>query len=246
MRPQAQPELIKTVLALRHQQLPPSLHFQLSNPKIDFEHSPFYVNTALKPWEAERRPRRAGVSSFGIGGTNAHIILEEAPAQAPACGHIPFMAAMLCLSLAYNSGALDSDVQQSWRAISQSTQHLSLAEAYTYTLHHGRKLFPSRRVSDLSKPRRGNHSALNEVGEAIGLHEQRDQKHMPIIFMFPGQGAHNILRWPQPSISMKLFSDKRLIHALNCCGRISNKVSDGSSAHPWRPPVTNMDEITRT
>ncbi len=71
--------LIKTMLALRHRQIPPSLHFRKPNPLIDFENSPFYVNTVLTEWKAERGPRRAGVTSLGIGGTNAHVVLEEAP-----------------------------------------------------------------------------------------------------------------------------------------------------------------------
>ncbi|MFC2145724.1 amino acid adenylation domain-containing protein [Acidobacteriota bacterium] len=70
--------LIKTILALKYKQIPPSLHFQEPNPKIDFENSPFYVNTTNKPWESNGTPLRAGVSAFGIGGTNAHIVLEEA------------------------------------------------------------------------------------------------------------------------------------------------------------------------
>jgi myxalamid-type polyketide synthase MxaB len=75
--------LIKTVLALQHKQIPPSLHFQSPNPEIDFAASPFYVNTKLKDWTSPgAAPRRAGVSSFGIGGTNAHVILEEAPPAA--------------------------------------------------------------------------------------------------------------------------------------------------------------------
>ena len=71
--------LIKTVLALQNKMLPPSLHFETPNPKIDFANSPFYVNTTLTEWITNNTPRRAGVSSFGIGGTNAHVILEEAP-----------------------------------------------------------------------------------------------------------------------------------------------------------------------
>jgi acyl transferase domain-containing protein/acyl carrier protein len=71
--------LIKTVLALHHKLLPPSLHFETPNPQIDFENSPFYVNTKLSEWKTNGTPRRAGVSSFGFGGTNAHVILEEAP-----------------------------------------------------------------------------------------------------------------------------------------------------------------------
>jgi amino acid adenylation domain-containing protein len=71
--------LIKTALALHHKQIPPSLHFESPNPKIDFANSPFHVNTKLADWKNGETPRRAGVSSFGIGGTNAHVVLEEAP-----------------------------------------------------------------------------------------------------------------------------------------------------------------------
>src|SRR5690606_23499803 len=76
--------LIKTVLALRHRELPPSLHFTQPNPQIDFAAGPFYVNARLAPWTTPTGvPRRAGVSSFGIGGTNAHVVLEEAPVLPP-------------------------------------------------------------------------------------------------------------------------------------------------------------------
>ena len=71
--------LIKTVYALKHKLIPPSLHFEQSNPEIDFPNSPFYVNTRLSQWKRRGAPRRAGVSSFGIGGTNAHVVLEESP-----------------------------------------------------------------------------------------------------------------------------------------------------------------------
>jgi len=71
--------LIKTVLALKHGLIPPSLHFEQPSPQIDFANSPFYVNTSLSEWSSNGTPRRAAVSSFGIGGTNAHLVLEEAP-----------------------------------------------------------------------------------------------------------------------------------------------------------------------
>jgi len=71
--------LIKTVLSLQNKQIPASLNFERPNPKIDFLNSPFYVNDKLSDWPKKEYPRRAGVSSFGIGGTNVHIILEEAP-----------------------------------------------------------------------------------------------------------------------------------------------------------------------
>lgn len=75
---------IKTVLALEHAVLPPSLHYEQANPKIDFGQNPFYVTSTLTDWKTDGFPRRAGVSSFGIGGTNAHHVLEEAPRQVAA------------------------------------------------------------------------------------------------------------------------------------------------------------------
>ncbi|MFM5942429.1 MAG: ketoacyl-synthetase C-terminal extension domain-containing protein, partial [Dolichospermum sp.] len=71
--------LIKTILALKNGAIPPSLNFKRPNPNIDFANSPFYVNTELIEWEKNDLPRRAGVSSFGMGGTNCHVVLEEAP-----------------------------------------------------------------------------------------------------------------------------------------------------------------------
>lgn len=70
---------MKTVLALHHRALPASLHFETPNPQLDLPNSPFFVNTELRPWQSQGSPRRAGVNSLGIGGTNAHVILEEAP-----------------------------------------------------------------------------------------------------------------------------------------------------------------------
>ncbi|HEV7746373.1 MAG TPA: amino acid adenylation domain-containing protein [Pyrinomonadaceae bacterium] len=72
--------LIKTVLALEHRALPPSINFELLNPNIDLDQSPFFVNTTLRDWDLNGAPLRAGISSFGLGGTNSHVIVEEAPA----------------------------------------------------------------------------------------------------------------------------------------------------------------------
>jgi polyketide synthase PksN len=82
--------LLKLVLSLKHRQIPPSLHFEAANPAIDFSSGPFYVNTRLCDWDAGGRgPRRGAVSSFGIGGTNAHVVVEEAPAVAPPAVETP-------------------------------------------------------------------------------------------------------------------------------------------------------------
>ncbi|MCX2926274.1 type I polyketide synthase [Streptomyces sp. NEAU-W12] len=99
--------LIKAVLALEHRQVPPSLHFERPNPHIDFATGPFRVPTTLEDWPAGEHPRRAAVSAFGIGGTNAHVILEEAPPAPPAPPREPVDGRRLALPLsARTAGAL--------------------------------------------------------------------------------------------------------------------------------------------
>src|SRR6185503_17444141 len=77
--------VIKTVLALTHEAIPPNLHFQKLNPHISLMGTRFFIPTALSPWPAGR-DRHAGVSSFGFGGSNAHVVLREAPAAEPVGG----------------------------------------------------------------------------------------------------------------------------------------------------------------
>lgn len=132
--------LIKAVQALRHRRLPPSLHFEQPNPQIDFTTSPFYVNTTLADWPRNPgQPRRAGVSSFGIGGSNAHVVLEEAP---PAdSGRRGRRWQLLTLS-----GKSESAVFEQAARLADCLQRdvdLSL-EDVAYTLHVGRGEHPYR------------------------------------------------------------------------------------------------------
>src|SRR5262249_53781307 len=75
--------LIKAALALHHGEIPPSLNFRSPNPKIDFASTPFFVNTERRDWSAGDQPRFAAVNSLGLGGTNAFVVLQEAPRSAP-------------------------------------------------------------------------------------------------------------------------------------------------------------------
>ncbi|WP_437308122.1 SDR family NAD(P)-dependent oxidoreductase [Sorangium sp. So ce388] len=131
--------LIKVVLALRHRLLPASLHFESSNPEIDFSGSPFYVNTALSPWDEGAAPRRAGVSSFGIGGTNVHVVLEEAPALPPSGQSRP--SQLLVLS-AETSDALKK-VTANLADHLRRNPSVNLADV-AFTLSTGRKAFAHR------------------------------------------------------------------------------------------------------
>src|SRR5262249_62243400 len=95
--------LIKAVLALKKKRIPATLHFETLNPEIDFENTPFHVIAKLTEWESPHGPRRAGVSAFGVGGTNAHVVLEEAPEIKSEAGKRPWQ--LLKLS-ARSEGAL--------------------------------------------------------------------------------------------------------------------------------------------
>jgi acyl transferase domain-containing protein len=134
--------LIKTTLALQHKQLPACLNFTKPNRDINLVNSPFYINTELAPWPQHARdPRRAGISSFGIGGTNAHVILEEALERKP--GSISRAKQLLLLS-ARTERALQ---QMSENLALHLQQHpaLELADV-AYTLQIGRTIFPHRRM----------------------------------------------------------------------------------------------------
>ena len=100
--------LIKTVLALEARELPPTLHFERANPELGLERTPFYVVDRLRPWVARGAPRRAGVSSFGIGGTNAHVVVEEAPVRAAARAPAPPRSAELVVISARTAAALEA------------------------------------------------------------------------------------------------------------------------------------------
>ena len=133
--------LIKTVLALRHRKLPPSLNFCVPNPEIDFSSSPFYVNTELREWTRNGVPRRAGVSSFGLGGTNCHVVLEEPPEQTRE--GVLRQWHLLPLS-AKTDSALDSTARRLADFLSREREIELSDVAYTYQI--GRKQWSNRRV----------------------------------------------------------------------------------------------------
>ncbi len=183
--------LIKTVCAIKHKQLPPSLHFETPNPNIDFANSPFYVNTELKPWETPKgKPRRAGVSSFGIGGTNAHLILQEAPEFKRSSVSRPLQilmqSAKTATALKTANGNLCEFLQH--KAAGKDFKQNDFADV-AYTLQVGRKDFKYRSVvvagtvttaiDSLSKPKLPV-KFTNIIDEGKSPH---------IVFMFNGQGA---------------------------------------------------------
>jgi acyl transferase domain-containing protein len=173
--------LIKTVLALEHRQVPPSLNCDAPSSRIDFAHSPFYVNTELRPWPAGAGPRRAAVSSIGMGGVNAHVILQEAPARAPAAPARP----VHLLTLSARSPAALSAMR------SRLAEHLAghpeqaLADV-AHTLHVGRRPFEYRHVARCADREQALAELRGDLDSATVPLELSDR---PVVLMFPGQGS---------------------------------------------------------
>lgn len=178
--------LIKTALALKHQMLPPSLNFEQPHPKFDFVNSPFYVNTQLTEWKTSGTPRRAGVSSFGIGGTNAHVILEQAPdvATSETSRH----SQLLLLSAKTNS-ALETMTAN----LAEYLQHhpnLNLADV-AYTLQVGRRTHKHRRILVCHHQEEAV-VALQTLEPKQVLTNSQELTERPVTFLFPGQGSQYV------------------------------------------------------
>jgi acyl transferase domain-containing protein/thioesterase domain-containing protein len=175
--------LIKTTLALKHKAIPASLHFRQANPRIDFADSPFYVCSEYQEWQSQGAPRRAGVSSLGVGGTNAHVILEEAPTAKSSGGSRPYQ---LLLLSAKTESALDAMTRGLAEHFKQATE-INLADA-AFTLQTGRKVFEHRRALVCSNLENAVEGLLaGNPKQVLSGKARVDDPH--VVFMFPGGGA---------------------------------------------------------
>ena len=176
--------VIKTALALAHETIPATLHFTTPNPRIDFAHSPFVVNRERTPWPRGTTPRRAGVSAFGVGGTNAHVVLEEAPARAPST----FVAGPHVLRLsARTPAALDRAAHALATQLRADFETANLADI-AFTLRDGRTEF-AHRMTVIGRDAASAALALEQQDHALRATRQRPSRPHAIIFTFPGQGA---------------------------------------------------------
>ncbi len=175
--------MIKVALALEAGELPATIHYEQPNSQLDLENSPFKVNQQLTPWPRGAQPRRSGVTSLGVGGTNAHVVVEEAPAfDASTPSEQPYQ--MLVLS-ARNGGALDAATQR-LAAELRARNDLNLADV-AYTLRVGRRAFSDRRVvaaASLEEAVR-----LLDSGDPQRVFKHKVQDNASVVFMFPGGGA---------------------------------------------------------
>lgn len=179
--------LIKAALMLHHRQLPPAAMFERPNPDLHLDETAFFVNTALKPWEAdEGRPRRAGVSSFGFGGTNAHVVIEEAPELGPTDPAREWQVLVLSAGSADGLNRATANLAGHFRRHPRT----GLGDA-AYTLQVGRRAFVQRRAV-----------VCRSTDEAAGAMESLDANAVftgacdgpgrQVVFMFPGQGSQHV------------------------------------------------------
>jgi phthiocerol/phenolphthiocerol synthesis type-I polyketide synthase E len=228
--------LIKTVLALTHCVIPPTLHYQKANPNIDFENSPFFVNAELTEWESnESHPRRAGISSFGIGGTNAHIILEESPEEQHR--ESESFTCLPPLYLILLSANTKNSLQKRIHQFADFFKHhpkLNLSDV-AYTLQLGRKHFPYKH--------RVVGSDVNEIAEKLQALEkdekwnpqENDQEHHAV-FMFPGQGSQYV------NMGLDLYKSEPVFREeINRCFEILRNIVDDDIKTILYPPLEQSD-----
>ncbi len=185
--------LIKAALALRHREVPPSLHFETPNPHIPFDKLPLRVQTALSPWPVESGPALAGVSSFGFGGANAHVVLEEAPASpGRALDAARTTGAVLLTLSARSPEALGSLARAYQDFLAAPEAAVSLTDVcYTASArlgHHDHRLAatgnsPAQLIESLEAFLRG------ETRPGLSSGRKRSGRQPKLVFVFPGQGS---------------------------------------------------------
>ena len=178
--------LIKTVLALEREALPATINFEQPNPACCFDGSPFFVNTRLVPWKRASRPRRAGVTSLGFGGTNAHVIVEDAPVVTKPR---PSRRCHLLVISAKSEAALAQSSENLVRHL-QDNPNIDLGSV-AFTLQTGRAEFSWRRTA-----------VCESVADAVASLESLDNSKSataycenpvpPVTFLFPGHGSHEV------------------------------------------------------
>ncbi|NRR24474.1 type I polyketide synthase [Brevibacillus sp. MS2.2] len=231
--------LIKATLSLQHKLLPPTLHFKKLNPKIDLSDSPFVINSKLIDLSTVSDTLRAGVSSFGIGGTNAHVILEEAPTLLKSSKG---RGSQLILISAKSESALDQSSKNLADYI-RNNPDVSLADL-AFTLQIGRKAFEHRRFIV------ANHTdeladILQTIGNEKGKRSRKiftsaiDQTDKKIVFMFPGLGNQYV------EMGLGLYRFEPLFKKeLDHCFEILDRYLD-VSIKEWMFPQTDWEQASQ-
>ncbi|HET7153908.1 MAG TPA: beta-ketoacyl synthase N-terminal-like domain-containing protein, partial [Hyphomicrobiaceae bacterium] len=237
--------LIKTALMLHYRTLPPSLHFEQPNPEIDFASSPFFVNTKLQEWKGGQRPRRAGVSSFGMGGTNVHMILEEAPAAAPATAGADRPLHLLALSAKTDSALLA--LAGRYAQYFDAHPDAALADV-CFTANVGRVHFPHRLALVAASAREAREKLAEVIAgrqpDGVMRAATIPNGQLKIGFLFTREGSQ------YPGMGRQLYDTQPVFRAaLDRCASLLGPYLDRSlipARYPKPGEATPLDETTWT
>ncbi|MBG9773056.1 non-ribosomal peptide synthetase [Brevibacillus laterosporus] len=197
--------IIKSVLALKHKKIPPTLHFEMPNRQIAFEDSPVYVNTVLRTWEANKEPLRCGVSSFGLSGTNCHIILEEAPVQEDEVADcLPQRVEILAIS-AKNLTTLQVLVQEYISFLSDKSDEI--LSDICYTANRGRSHY-SHRLALTFSTKQELMEQLEQAAIVLStINPNESRSHVGHNLYY---GIHKIVREQQSDLSRGKVSEREI------------------------------------
>ena len=198
--------LIKVALALRHGLIPASLNFSRPNSRLEIHKTPFYVMDSARPWTRGTAPRRAAVNSLGVGGTNAHVIVEEPPAGPAAAGEAQWQV----FALSARTPASLAGLQSKWLDFLGDTPADFDAANAAYTTQSGRKAF-AHRCAIVARDAAGLREALRAPGHPRRVTAQTRAEAPGVAFMFPGGGAH------YPGAGRELLTHTAFARAVDAC-----------------------------
>jgi len=226
--------LIKTVMALKNKQIPATLNFENPNRQINFDSTPFVVNDRLSEWESQKGIRRAGVSSFGMGGTNSHVILEEAPEFISESSKRPYQLLMLS---AKTEEALE-DMTYNMSSYLKENPNLNLADV-AFTTQVGRRLFDHRRLVIGHDCVHAAHMLENlDTGHVMTGYQEK--KARPVAFMFTGQGAQYV------NMAKELYENETEFRVqVDFCSKYLKKHLDFDLREILYPAAGQEEEATR-
>jgi amino acid adenylation domain-containing protein len=235
---------IKTVMALKHRRIPPSLHFENPNPAINFKNSPFYINTTLKHWEAKGCPLRAGVSSFGLGGTNAHAVLEEWPdGGSPDAGH-KYLLILLSAKTKSSLERMTANLAAHLREKTGPGNPALLADI-AYTLQVGRGAFSYRRMAVCTSDGAGEAAALLSAPSPKVKTRYTRPVVPPVVFLLSGQGVQYVNMGRDLYETVPVFREE-----MDRCFELLRPLLGGNAKDILYPPPASGEpdplEINRT
>ncbi|PSR19688.1 beta-ketoacyl synthase [filamentous cyanobacterium CCP3] len=234
--------LIKTVLALQHQEIPPHLHFQQPTPHLDWERSPIQVPTASQPWPAGDTPRVAGVSSFAFSGTNAHVVLAEAPRQ--------MVEARLerprhLLTLSAKSGAALDQMVTEYHQYLEAHPKIAIGDLCS-TTNQGRSHF-EHRLGVVTDSRATLLTQLQELSQGqmpTGAVREMTDGSLNLAFLFTGQGSQYV------GMGRQLYETQPVFRAaLDRCNQLLEPYLEQSLLsvlYPAEGETSPLDQTTYT